>query len=399
MGLNKGIGLIFYELKFLIRQKFLLVFFCAAIVLSGVLVYQAPSSVDPEIFYSLSSYPEGEQKDFFLELAETHPKYDLGLTQQELSAKISVPDLEKNMTMRDALTIAHKLQDIENTRQQRHAVYTEIKVEKEALSSNNGTNFDLQKMSVLEKAYEEEPEFRLYDFSGWQIYFLTISSMQPNNFCSVIHILIIVSAGLLVFLKDREYHTGAYLFPARYGRNGMLYAAKLASIFVYGVALQIILNGLYIAYLNWYGHFDMSHWLSDICNIPSYALSEINMSILSLILLDILLKAFLSIGIILFVLLFVRVLKQYILLLIGAIGLSVGMYWRLYQLSSSDSTGTQWLANPMSILHFQNFLRSDIIEVAGAASQTRLIFATIWGTIFIFMLILFYKVWKWGTYE
>ena len=123
------------------------------------------------------------------------------------------------------------------------------------------------------------------------------------------------------------------------------------------------------------------------------------MSILSLILLDILLKAFLSIGIILFVLLFVRVLKQYILLLIGAIGLSVGMYWRLYQLSSSDSTGTQWLANPMSILHFQNFLRSDIIEVAGAASQTRLIFATIWGTIFIFMLILFYKVWKWGTYE
>lgn len=123
------------------------------------------------------------------------------------------------------------------------------------------------------------------------------------------------------------------------------------------------------------------------------------MSIVSLILLNVFLKVLLSMGIVLLMLLSVRVLKQYILILIGGVGAAGALYLWLFRICSSDKSGLAWLADPMSIFKIDYFLNSDIIELFGAVHQTRLLFAVIWGSVLILMVILFYKVWRWGMDE
>lgn len=399
MGLHKGFKLVLYEIKYLFRQKFLLVFTCAAVIFIFFMMRPGSYSINSSIYDSFPGYPKGEQKAFLLELAEAHPVYDIGLTEAELSDEISIPNHEGTVTVREALTAAHRLQTVENAKEQREQIRLEAEQEKEELSAEGGTDDEIKKMALIEQAYGEDVEFELYDFSGWEMYFLFMSSMQPNNFFSLIHVVIIVSAGLLVFLKDRESHTQPYLSLARYAGSGALYAAKLAAVFVYGTVLQLCLNGIYIAYLHFVSGYDMGHWLSDICNVPRYMLSEVNMSIVSLILLNVFLKVLLSMGIVLLMLLSVRVLKQYILILIGGVGAAGALYLWLFRICSSDKSGLAWLADPMSIFKIDYFLNSDIIELFGAVHQTRLLFAVIWGSVLILMVILFYKVWRWGMDE
>ena len=399
MRLSNGVRLVYYELKYLFRQLFLFILIIAA---AGVILYfawQEPSFVNGKIFDPFAVKLTEEQRGFFEGLTENYSVFEPGISEQELVSEIEVPGTGEKLQLREALYIGLKLSEMDKIKQQRRAVYEQVKEEKEYIDSGAEKDLNAQKTALLEKAYQQEPEYELYDFSGWEMYFILTAAMQPNNYYACMALFIMISAGLCLFFKDRDSHTRSYILPARYGQSGELYGAKLAAMFIYGIFVQVILSGVLITCLAFQGKEDMRHWLSSICNIGMYALCEADMSILSLYILLIVLLTLFSMAIVVFMLLFIRLVKQYILMLLGAAGLTGAVYFWLYRICGTDSDGAGWLLNPLSFLDIERFLKTDIMEVFGYAVPSRVVFTTLWGTVLSIMFTLFYHVWRQGLYE
>lgn len=355
--MKKSVCLIYLEIKYLFRQKFLWLLVLLGIAVS---IYCLPK-LNYEMNYQV-----------FEKFNKEH-SYE-GMSDSE---KLIVEYWDTKRTY---------------ILQQRKEIYEQAQEKKKTLVKEK--RYEEEYLTEIQKKYEEEIVLEVQDYLGWEIFFLHRTAMQPHNPVSFLVILIIASAGLVLLTKDRENNTRSWAVMTGEGTTFKSYLWKIVAAFLYGVFVQLIFNAIFILSLGKIFHLDMRHWFHAIQNIPQYGLCNIRSSIIETILLDMLLKNIVSLSLMLVIVLTACILNKYLFMFLETLAVSGALYYWLFDLCERKDYRFMWYFNPFSIFQLDRLFTYHAVNIANHAVDIRLILGVGWISIIIVLFITSYKVWR-----
>lgn len=356
--MKKSLSLIGMELRYLLRQIFLWILIIVGIAFA---IWQLPSAHEKIWDYAV-----------FDEYNRTHSIE--GMSDQEKAHVEYLSGLR------------------ERTKYKRKALYERAVEEKESLKRQEG--YEWEYLTAIEKAYGEEITLEIQDYTGWDIFFLYHTDMQPVNPLDFLLVISTVSGGLLLLTKDRERNTR--FWSALTGRGGVFpsFFCKLAAAFLYGLCFQLLFKGFTISLLALVNHFDMRHWLHLIQNTSQFGICDLQISILGLCILDSFLKCILSLMVLLFVFMAAPLVKRYIFLFLGGVTISGVLYYFLFLTCRDKYYSDTWRLNPFSIFKLDKFLAYDVVNIMDHAVDMRVLIACLWTVMLAFLSLFAYKIWR-----
>lgn len=351
--MKKNGSLLFYELRYLLRQKFLI---CMCILGLLFLAYAVPK------FQSFTDF----------DLLQMKEEDDLN------EAEKLILDMWNG-----------KKADVE---EERKNLAEEAVRKKESLSATQ--QYEIEYLSNVQKKYERDLFLEANDYSGWEMFFLHKSGMQPHNPLSLLHVIMIVSGGLLLLAKDRENNTLFWAANTGKGTSVSSFTVKIFATFIYGFFLQLLFSILYILWLWLWGEYDMRYWFYPIQNVPGYGLCDFQFPIFSCILIDIFLKCIVGLIITYFVFLFALFLKRYLFLFIGGSVVSGVLYYIMSVMIEWKNFDMWWRLNPFSVFLLNQTLSYDAVNLFNHAVDARWIVGIVWGIMLMVFLSGSYRIWR-----
>ena len=354
--MKRSLILIGMELKYLLRQKFLWILVLVGIALS---VFQAPRS-RIDLDYSI-----------YADYNKNHST--------------------EGMSERDQFGIAYWQEKQERIKENRNRLYERALAEKQALTEQSG--FRWEYVTAVEKAYSQEINLEIQEYTGWEWFFLVKSDMSPHN-TGLFLIILVAAAGLLLMTKDKENHTLFWSSFTGRGAGFSSYLLKIAAVLLYGLCVHIFFTGLYILLLACMGGLDMHHWINAIQNLDQYGLCDLHLNILGTCVLDMVLKCMASILVMFIVLLLTCVIRRYIFLFLAGLCVNGIFYYFLCGTVERRSYSISYRMNPFSILKLDKVLTYDAVNIFNHAVDVRLLFLVLWACILFGLLLLTYRVWR-----
>lgn len=348
-----------YELKYLFRQR-VLQFLILAICLFTL--YGAPTEM----------YPEDWDHTFYRKYEEQQ-SYE-GMTDNEITA-IEFAEME-----------------IEGIQNQRKYVYEMAVSQKQSLNQQEG--FQREYLTKAEKIYGKKLSLKIGDYKGWESYFASKAMMLQHSKMALFTLVILVSSGLFLLSKDRTNRT---LFWASYAGRGATrssYTIKLLAIFIYGFCVQVVQSMVQILSLIFISKCDMSYWLEPVQNLSAFGNCCFALNMVSLFFLHMFLLNVAALFVILFTVLFIRVLKKELILFVSGIGVTGILYIHVYACDKSGIFDFLWRMNPLSVMQMNQVLQYDAWNVGEHAVLAQLGVAGIWTALLIVLYIGAYYTWR-----
>lgn len=202
-----------------------------------------------------------------------------------------------------------------------------------------------------------------------------------------------VSAGLLLMTKDKE--NGTLFWASVTGRGVQLpaYLLRIGAVLIYGFFIQAFFIALNIFFC-WLSGLDMRHLSYLVQNVSQYGMCDLRLSILGLYAVDMALKCMVSVMILLFVLLTACVVKRYIFLFLGGLGVSGVLYYIVYIMCTNMNYGLLWRMNPFSIFQLDRFLRFQAVNIWDHAVDIRLLVLSVWSVLLLVLGAAAYRIWR-----
>ena len=352
------LSVIGFELKYVFRQKFLIVMILISVFIIAYRMPRFSYELDYDIF--LESYSE-EKTD----------------AEKRI---IKYWNEKKNEIEKERKDLVEKAEEYK----------TELK---------DSMIFEKKYLNTIIKRYGNILNLEVQDYLGWEIFFAHQTDMQPHNPVSLSTIIIIVCAGLLLLTKDNE--NGTLFWAARTGKGGIFssFMLKIIAIFIYGMLLQIFFTVIYLGWLSFGVGLDMRHWFNLIQNISQYAICDIKINFLEVIVIDMFMKTFMSIAIFLIVFMFSVIFKRYLFLFLTAIATCIFLYYTFYFINGMENYNFGWRMHPLSILKLDRILTYDAVNIFNQAIDIRVIISLMWIVLIITIIVCSYRLWRRYLYE
>lgn len=355
--MKNNIFLSYLEVKYLFKQKFL---WLLLLIGFAIIVYRMPK-FNYEMNYHI--FEESKQEQSYESMSE--------------SERLIVDYWNEKKTYIET----HRLE-----------IYEQASKKKEILEERIG--FEYEYLTKIENLFSKTIDLDVQDYLGWEIFFLHQTSMSPHSPVCLLEMVLIVSAGLLLFTKDKENNTLFWASITGRGATFASYVLKIIIVIFYAIFIQVLFNGIYIIGLGLVCGLDMRHWFNLIQNIPQYGMCDVQLNIFGTIVIDILLKCLLCLIILMGILVFSQILRKYLFMFMSILGVSGILYYWLYVMCQRNSYGMWWYINPFSIFQLDKILTYDAICIMNHAVDVRVIMGGTWLGILTVLSIVSYQVWR-----